>query len=275
MNYIDHIDTFDAYLNGEMTAEKKAEFESQLATDSELRALLQEHKMLIAALQGSAAASDAEFEEAMRNISPDEMKKIASKKHVSLPPAAEKPASTKSNWAKWLVAAANVGVVTTAGLKFLPASDSTQATSQTRGDAPTLQTDANDLLNYNAEEDPTMVKAKELMNLEPGDATPKDIKKDIKKKASQEAIQLLKKKYDSLSADSLNVTDNILRKCEYGKLLVNAYIATGEYREYWEAQKLAEEIIGIQHNNGLARDFDLESKITLLKIINPKRNDCL
>lgn len=270
MNYIDHIDTFDAYLNGEMTAEKKAEFESQLATDSELRALLQEHKMLIAALQGSAAASDAEFEEAMRNISPDEMKKIASKKHVSLPPAAEKPASTKSNWAKWLVAAAIVGVVTTAGLKFLPASDSTQATSQTRGDAPTLQTDANDLLNYNAEEDPTMVKAKELMNLEPGDATPKDIKK-----ASQEAIQLLKKKYDSFSTDSLDVTDNILRKCEYGKLLVNAYIATGEYRGYREAQKLAEEIIGIRIINGLSRDFDLESEITLLKIINPKRNDCL
>lgn len=267
MNYIDHIDTFDAYLNGEMTAEKKAEFESQLATDSELRALLQEHKMLIAALQGSAAASDAEFEEAMRNISPDEMKKIASKKHVSLPPAAEKPASTKSNWAKWLVAAAIVGVVTTAGLKFLPASDSTQATSQTRGDAPTLQTDANDLLNYNAEEDPTMVKAKELMNLEPGDATLKDIKK-----ASQEAIQLLKKKYDSFSADSLDVTDNILRKCEYGKLLVNAYIATGEYRK---AHKLAEEIIGIRIKNGLSRDFDLESEITLLKIINPKRNDCL
>ena len=264
MNYIDHIDTFDAYLNGEMTAEQKAEFESQLATDSEL---LQEHKMLIAALQGSAAASDAEFEEAMRNISPDEMKKIASKKHVSLPPAAEKPASTKSNWAKWLVAAAIVGVVTTAGLKFLPASDSTQATSQTRGDAPSLQTDANDLLNYNAEEDPTMVKAKELMNLEPGDATPKDIKK-----ASQEVIQLLKKKYDSFSTDSLDVTDNILRKCEYGKLLVNAYIATGEYRE---AQKLAEEIIGIRINNGLSRDFDLESEITLLKIINPKRNDCL
>lgn len=266
MNYIDHIDTFDAYLNGEMTAEKKAEFESQLATDSELRALLQEHKMLIAALQGSAAASDAEFEEAMRNISPDEMKKIASKKHVSLPPAAEKPASTKSNWAKWLVAAAIVGVVTTAGLKFLPASDSTQATSQTRGDAPTLQTDANDLLNYNAEEDPTMVKAKELMNLEPGDATPKD----IKKKALQEAIQLLKKKYDSLSTDSLDVTDNILRKCEYGKLLVNAYIATGEYREYRKAQKLAEKIIGIRINNGLSRDFDLESEITLLKKINPK-----
>lgn len=266
MNYIDHIDTFDAYLNGEMTAEKKAEFESQLATDSELRALLQEHKMLIAALQGSAA-SDAEFEEAMRNISPDEMKKIASKKHVSLPPAAEKPASTKSNWAKWLVAAAIVGVVTTAGLKFLPASDSTQVTSQTRGDAPTLQTDANDLLNYNAEEDPTMVKAKELMNLEPGDATPKDIKK-----ASQEVIQLLKKKYDSFSADSLDVTDNILRKCEYGKLLVNAYIATGKYRE---AQKLAEEIIGIRLDNGLSRDFDLESEITLFKEINPKRNDCL
>lgn len=271
MNYIDHIDTFDAYLNGEMTAEQKAEFESQLATDSELRALLQEHKMLIAALQESVAASDAEFEEAMRNISPDEMKKIASKKHVSLPPAAEKSASTKSNWAKWLVAAAIVGVVTTAGLKFLPASDSTQATSQTRGDAPTLQTDANDLLNYNAEEDPTMVKAKELMNLEPGDATPKDIKKDIKK-ASQEAIQLLKKKYDSFSVDSLDVTDNILRKCEYGKLLVNAYIATGKYPE---AQKLAEEIIGIRLNNGLSRDFDLESEITLLKIINPKRNDCL
>ena len=258
MNYIDHIDTFDAYLNGEMTAEKKAEFESQLATDSELRALL----------QGSAAASDAEFEEAMRNISPDEMKKIASKKHVSLPPAAEKPASTKSNWAKWLVAAAIVGVVTTAGLKFLPASDSTQATSQTRGDAPSLQTDANDLLNYNAEEDPTMVKAKELMNLEPGDATPKD----IKKKASQEVIQLLKKKYDSFSADSLDVTDNILRKCEYGKLLVNAYIATGEYRE---AQKLAEKIIKIRLDNGLSRDFDIESEITLLKEINPKRNDCL
>lgn len=264
MNYIDHIDTFDAYLNGEMTAEQKAEFESQLATDSELRALLQEHKMLIAALQGSAAASDAEFEEAMRNISPDEMKKIASKKHVSLPPAAEKPASTKSNWAKWLVAAAIVGVVTTAGLKFLPASDSTQATSQTRGDAPTLQTDANDLLNYNAEEDPTMVKAKELMNLEPGDATQKDIKK-----ASQEAIQLLKKKYDSFS-DSLDVTDDILRKCEYGKLLVNAYIATGEYRK---AHKLAEKIIGIRLDNGLSRDFDLESEITLLqefKKINPK-----
>lgn len=268
MNYIDHIDTFDAYLNGEMTAEQKAEFESQLATDSELRALLQEHKMLIAALQGSAAASDAEFEEAMRNISPDEMKKIASKKHVSLPPAAEKPASTKSNWAKWLVAAAIVGVVTTAGLKFLPASDSTQVTSQTRGDAPTLQTDANDLLNYNAEEDPTMVKAKELMNLEPGDTTPKD----IKKKASQEVIQLLKKKYDSLSADSLDVTDNILRKCEYGKLLVNAYIATGKY---WEAQKLAEKIIGIRLDYGLSRDFDLESEITLFKEINPKRNDCL
>lgn len=168
------------------------------------------------------------------------------------------------------MAAAIVGVVTTAGLKFLPASDSTQATSQTRGDAPTLQTDANDLLNYNAEEDPTMVKAKELMNLEPGDATPKDIKK-----ASQEAIQLLKKKYDSFSADSLDVTDNILRKCEYGKLLVNAYIATGEYRGYREAQKLAEEIIGIRLNYGLSRDFDLESEITLFKEINPKRNDCL
>lgn len=269
MNYIDHIDTFDAYLNGEMTAEQKAEFESQLATDSELRALLQEHKMLIAALQESVAASDAEFEEAMRNISPDEMKKIASKKHVSLPPAAEKPTSTKSNWAKWLVAAAIVGVVTTAGLKFLPASDSTQATSQTRGDAPTLQTDANDLLNYNAEEDPTMVKAKELMNLEPGDATPKDIKKASQE---EEAIQLLKKKYDSFSTDSLDVTDNILRKCEYGKLLVNAYIATGKYSK---AQKLAEKIIGIRLNNGLSRDFDLESEITLLKIINPKRNDCL
>ena len=144
----------------------------------------------------------------------------------------------------------------------MPASDSTQATSQTRGDAPTLQTDANDLLNYNAEEDPTMVKAKELMNLEPGDATPKDIKK-----ASQEAIQLLKKKYDSFSADSLDVTDNILRKCGYGKLLVNAYIATGKYRE---AQKLAEEIIEIRLDNGLSRDFDLESEITLFKKINPK-----
>ena len=113
-----------------------------------------------------------------------------------------------------------------------------------------------------------MVKAKELMNLEPGDATPKD----IKKKASQEVIQLLKKKYDSFSADSLDVTDNILRKCEYGKLLVNAYIATGEYRE---AQKLAEKIIKIRLDNGLSRDFDIESEITLLKEINPKRNDCL
>ena len=71
----------------------------------------------------------------------------------------------------------------------------------------------------------------------------------------------------TFSADSLDVTDNILRKCGYGKLLVNAYIATGKYRE---AQKLAEEIIEIRLDNGLSRDFDLESEITLFKKINPK-----
>jgi len=75
-HYDNNIDMFDAYLNGAMSSDDCAAFEKMLSEDKALKQEFKQHKEFLFALQTACGDADAEFENALKNVSDEEMKNI-------------------------------------------------------------------------------------------------------------------------------------------------------------------------------------------------------
>lgn len=80
--YDNNIAMFDAYLNNLMSADDKQALEQRLAQDSDLRQELQMHKELVYCLQKTCGEANRELGEALKGISDEEFRQIASVKRT-------------------------------------------------------------------------------------------------------------------------------------------------------------------------------------------------
>ena len=81
-NIDNNIELFDAYLNNTMSKAERDSFEKQLNDDADLKKAFRQHKEFIACLQATCAEKDREFEQAIANISDEDMKSITGGKRL-------------------------------------------------------------------------------------------------------------------------------------------------------------------------------------------------
>jgi len=142
--YNDNIEMFDAYLTGMMSDNDRTAFEKMLAEDMELKREFQEHKEFISVLQATCSEADAEFEQALKNISEENMRSIVAENKVQQPQAEEKPKEKVvplRTVYRWMSAAAVVLLIAGVGIHLL---QSRQAINS-RYDAIAMTHDFNNL----------------------------------------------------------------------------------------------------------------------------------
>ena len=120
-NIDNNIELFDAYLNNTMSKAERDGFEKQLNDDADLRKAFRQHKEFVAYLQATCAEKDREFEQAIANISEEELRNITGKKSLSTQPQEEKPKGKMipiSSVYRWMSAAAVVLLLVGVGTNF-------------------------------------------------------------------------------------------------------------------------------------------------------------
>lgn len=118
-NYKDNIDMFDAYLNGTMSDTDRAALEARLNADADLSREFSVHKELIAGLQQAGTDANQEFENALKHLSDQEMKKITERatiRNKTIPQGRVVPLRKVYSWVA--VAAAVVMIAGAGGYQY-------------------------------------------------------------------------------------------------------------------------------------------------------------